>query len=132
MLNYEKMLGLDENWKVKGVKQDDEARKVTVVIEYSHQGKYKCPQCRMAAILHDYQERTVRHLDSCEYRTYLQVQYPLVRCGQCGIQPIIPPFAKAGSWYTTDFEQHLLKECRGSTVRKAAGKFGLNGTRCRG
>ena len=46
MLNrfYEELLGLDENWRVKGVEKNDEVREVTVKVEYAN-GKYRCPQC---------------------------------------------------------------------------------------
>jgi transposase len=122
---YENLLGLDKNWKVMGVEQNNENRTVTIAVGYA--GKAcRCPECGAEAALHDMRKRTVRHLDSCEYRTYLDVSYPRIRCEKCGTQAITPPFAAANSRFTNAFENRVIELCMKAPVQKVAHDMGLN------
>jgi transposase len=122
---YENLLGLDENWKVAGVEQDNEAQRVTVRIAYAAD-KYRCPECGLAAVMHDTQKRTVRHLDTCEYQTYLEVRFPRVECARCGTKAVIPPFAAASSRFTKAFESRVIELCQKTPVQKVANDLGLH------
>jgi transposase len=107
---YENLLGLDGNWKVTDVTQDNEGRQITVGVACNGNG-YRCPECGLAAVLHDARKRTVRHLDSCGYRTYLDISYPRVKCARCGTRAVVPPFAEAGSRFTNAFENRVIELC---------------------
>ena len=122
---YENLLGLGESWKVAGVEQDNENHRVTVRIAYAAD-KYRCPECGLAATLHDWRERAVRHLDTCEYQTWLEVKYPRAECARHGTQVIKPPFAAAGSRFTTAFENRVIELCHNSPVQKVAKDMGLH------
>jgi len=123
---YENLLGLDgESWKVTGVEQDNENLRVTVKIAYVLNA-YRCPECGLAATIHDMRERTVRHLDTCEYQTWLEVRYPRVDCAQCGTQTVVPPFAAASSRFTKAFERRVLELCSRTPIQKVANDLGLN------
>jgi transposase len=122
---YENLLGLDKNWKVKGVEQNNGDRTVTIAVAYAGKS-YRCPECGADAALHDFRKRTVRHLDSCEYRTYLDISYPRARCEKCGTQAITPPFAAANSRFTNAFENRVIELCMKAPVQKVAHDMGLN------
>jgi len=122
---YENFLGLDENWKVKSVDQNNENRTVTVDVLYAGKA-YRCPECGGEAVLHDRRKRTVQHLDSCGYETLLQVNYPRVHCKKCGTKAIDPPFAAANSRFTHAFENDVINRCMKAPVQKVALDLGLN------
>ena len=124
---YENLLRLDENWKVTDVDQNNEARRVTVRITYV-MNKYRCPECGLAATLHDWREREVRHLDTCEYQTWLEVKYPRAECARHGTQVIKPPFAAASSRFTDAFERRVidLVKCGNTRIQKVAKDLGLH------
>jgi transposase len=123
---YENLLGLKgESWKVTGVEQDNDSHQVTVKIAYVL-NSYRCPHCGLGAALHDWRERTVRHLDTCEYQTYLEVKYPRVECARCGTEAVIPPFAAANSRFTKAFENRVIELCHNTPVQKVAKDLGLH------
>lgn len=116
---YANLLGLDGNWTVQSVRQENEGRKVRVKVIYNSDA-YRCPECGLAAALHDMRERTVRHLDSCEYQTYLDLKFPRVTCARCGTRAVTPPIAAANSRYTKAFENRIVELCQNTPVQKVA------------
>jgi len=122
---YANLLGLPEGWMVERVKQEKENKRVTVKVMYSN-ATYACPECGRDASLHDMRSRTVRHLDSCEYETYLEISYPRVLCPKHGKQSVIPPFAAASSRFTNAFENRVIELCMRAPVQKVAKDLGLN------
>jgi len=122
---FEELLGLDESWKVTGVEKDDNNRRITVQVAYAGD-KYRCPGCGLAAVIHDNQKRTVRHLDTCEYQTWLEVRYPRVVCARHGTQAVVPPFAAASSRFTKAFESRVIELCIKTPVQKVANDMGLH------
>jgi len=121
---YENLLKLRGEWRVNDVEQDNDKNCVNVKIIFT--GQFKCPQCGADACLHDYRERSVRHLDSCDYETWLDFKYPRVKCADCGTQSITPPFAAANSRYTNVFENRVLELCMKAPVQKVARDMKLN------
>jgi len=122
---YTNLLGLPESWMVQNVSQEKENKRVTVQVAYSS-AVFACPKCRRDASLHDVRKRTVRHLDSCEYETYLEISYPRIICPKCGKQTLIPPFAAASSRFTNAFENRVIELCMSATVQKVAKDLKLN------
>jgi len=123
---YENILGLSGGWIVEAVEQDNLSEEVTIRVVFNSEGSCKCPKCDKEAALYGTRERTLRHSDTCEYKTFLKVRYPRVKCPTCGIQPIAPPFAAANSRFTKDFELRIIALCHSSNVQKIAKDLGLN------
>ena len=122
---YERRLRLEAGWHVERVEQNDEARQITVEIDYD-ETVLRCPVCKAAAKAHDKQRKAVRHFDTCEDETWLEVFFPRVRCPEHGIQTVNPPFAAAGSRFTKGFENRVIVLCKGASVKKVAKDLGLN------
>jgi len=66
------------------------------------------------------QKKTIRHLDTCGYKTFLEVKYPRVKCPLCGQRAVKPPFADDKERFTTEFEERVIQLCQNSSVQKAA------------
>ena len=122
---YKNLLGLQAGWSVESVDQDNENDQVVVKVVYNSE-TYLCPSCGKTVTLHDMRERTVRHLDSCEYQTFIKIIYPRVNCQLHGVQSVIPPFAAANSRFTTAFENRVIQLCQSSTVQKVAKDLDVN------
>lgn len=123
---YENLLGLKDGWAVESVNQNNSSQEITVKVTYTREEKYLCPKCGRKVFLNDWRERTIQHLDTCEYKTYLVVKYPRVKCPLCGTQAIIPPFAAANSRFTKVFERRIIELCHSSNVQKVARDLDLN------
>ena len=69
---YQYLLGLKSPWSVSRVELDVKGQRVDVWAEHPTDAKWTCPQCAKEYALYDHaEERTWRHLDSCQFQTYL-------------------------------------------------------------
>jgi hypothetical protein len=61
--------------------------------------------------IHDHEERRWRHLDSCQLKTILVCQVPVVRCPTHGTQNVQVPWAEKYSRYFERLAIDLMLEC---------------------
>ena len=67
---YQQVLGLASPWVVGRVELNVEEQRVDVFVEHDSRVKWRCPQCDRELGCHDHtQERTWRHLDTCQFVT---------------------------------------------------------------
>lgn len=65
-------------------------------------------------------ERTWRHLDSCQFLTYLHARPPRVSCPEHGVRQVSLPWAQAGSRFTNLFEALAIDVLLAANVKRAA------------
>src|ERR1035437_6342392 len=121
---YEGLLDIRLPWTVAKVEMDKAARKVDVYLEHRERVKWKCPNCGKEHATYDHaSERVWRHLDSCEYATYLHARLPRIECQ--GTDHQIPaPWAEGGSRFTVAQERRCidtLQECDVSGAMRLTG-----------
>src|SRR5690606_27212905 len=117
---YQAVLGLKAPWTVVNVELDVKGEQVTVTIE-AGPGPYPCPECQEPVPGYDRKRRRWRHLDTCQFTTWIQTDHPRVSCPTHGVKQIAVPWAEPGSQFTAWFERlaiDLLREC---SVKGAAG-----------
>jgi len=106
---YQQLLGLSSPWTVSRVELDAKKRRVDVWAEHSDKAKWECPECDKRCGLHDHdEERSWRHLDSCQFETYLHARVPRVRCDDHGIKQVRVPWAEPRSRFTAMFERFAI------------------------
>lgn len=112
---YQYLLGLESPWTVKSVALDIQQQKVDVRAEHPQNSSWPCPKCGCQLPTYDHSpERTWRHLDSCQFKTYLHASIPRVNCQEHGVTQIDVPWAKPHSRFTLLFERlaiDVLKQC---------------------
>ncbi|HSE57192.1 MAG TPA: ISL3 family transposase [Nitrospiraceae bacterium] len=117
---YQAVLGLEAPWTVVNVELDVTGQQVTVTVE-AGAGPYPCPECQEPVPGYDRKYRRWRHLDTCQFTTWIQADLPRVNCPIHGVKQIAVPWAEPGSQFTAWFERlaiDLLREC---SVKGAAG-----------
>jgi transposase len=117
---YQAVLGLKAPWTVVNVELDVKGEQVTVTVE-AGAGPYPCPECQEGVPGYDRKRRRWRHLDTCQFTTWIQADLPRVSCPTHGVKQIALPWAEPGSQFTAWFERlaiDLLREC---SVKGAAG-----------
>ena len=68
--------------------------------------RWPCPECGTTLPLYDHaEERAWRHLDSCQFQTYLHARPPRVQCATHGVKQVRLPWAEARARFTTLFER---------------------------
>jgi transposase len=112
---YRHLLGLESPWTVSRVDLDVKAQRVDVFAEHGDKKTWPCPDCGRERGLHDHEpERVWRHLDSCQFQTFLHARVPRVNCKDCGTKQVRVPWAEPRSRFTLLFERlaiDVLREC---------------------
>lgn len=105
---YSQILGIESPWEITDVDLDVANERVDVHVKFS--GKALCPYCGKVASIYDYaQERTWRHLDSCQMKTFLHCRLPRTDCDTCKVKTLEPSWSKANSRFTLLFESFIIK-----------------------
>ena len=112
---YQYLLGLQSPWTVSRVNLDVTGQRVDVWAEHPEDGAGACPHCAKTLPLYDHaEERTWRHLDSCQFQTYLHARIPRVKCAEHGVVQVLVPWAEPRSRFTLLFERlaiDVLRQC---------------------
>ena len=101
---YTAVLGLKAPWRVERVETQLDAGEVHVTVALPTNTRWVCPECGAAAPIHDHQERSWRHLDTCQFHTLVHARVPRLNCPTHGIRQLKVPWAEPGSQFTAMFE----------------------------
>src|SRR3989304_160958 len=103
---YRYLLGIEGPWTVERVTLDMENQGVDVLVTHPEGIRWPCPECGAMTSLYDHApERSWRHLDSCQFKTFLHARPPRVQCPQHGVLQVRLPWAEPHSRFTTLFER---------------------------
>lgn len=117
---YRHLLGLETPWSVARVELDVTGQRVDVWVEHPRGHKWPCPECGQEGPLHDHaEERIWRHLDSCQFQTFLHARPPRMNCSQHGIRQVRLPWAEPHSRFTLLFERFAIDVLRQTTPQAA-------------
>jgi transposase len=123
---YQKLLDIPKPWGVVKVEQDRLNKTITVYIKYLDEGKgVPCPKCGSMSTIHDHRTKRLRHLDTCNYQTILEVEVPRVHCTEHKAQQLPLSFAEKNSRYTVLFEALVLDWLRDAPISAVAENFRL-------
>lgn len=118
---YAQILGIDRPWYVDDVKLQTEAGRVDVWLEHEPKVLWACPECGRELSCRDHaEERTWRHLDTCQFKTFLHARIPRVDCPDHGVRQAYVPWAAPKSRFTLLMERmaiDVIKAC--STIEDA-------------
>ena len=117
---YAKILGLADPWIVADVELDVNAKSVVVRLTRKEGASLACPECGTSCPGYDTQPRRWRHLDTCQFQTFLHARIPRVDCPTHGVRQVRTPWAEARSRFTLLMERliiDLIAQC--STVTGA-------------
>ncbi len=114
---YRHLLGLESPWTVGRVELNLAEQRVDVWAEHGAGVQWPCPECgRLLAIYDHAGERSWRHLDSCQFMTYLHAAPPRVSCPEHGVRQVSLPWAEPRSRFTALFERLAIDVLRETSV----------------
>lgn len=117
---YRHLLGLETPWTVANVELKVKELRVDVWAEHGDT-VWPCPECGKAFALYDHApERSWRHLDSCQFMTYLHARIPRVKCSEHGVHQVRVPWAEPKSRFTALFERMAIDVLKETDVTGAA------------
>lgn len=125
---FETILGMQAPWKISRVALDTSGECVDLWAEHAEDTRWPCPECEQALSCRDHaEERVWRHLDTCQYQTFLHARVPRVDCPTHGVRQVRVPWAEARSRFTLLMERliiDLILQC--STVTGACRIAGIS------
>ena len=82
---FETILGLQAPWHISRVELNTTTQRVDLWAEHDDT-RWACPECETTLAGFDHaEERTWRHLDTCQFETHLHARVPRVRCPTHGV-----------------------------------------------
>lgn len=103
---YQEILGLALPWTVSEVDLDTALEEIRIHVGHPRGTKFKCPECERELPCYDHAEtRCWRHLDSCQFKTFLVARQPRVNCPEHGVKTVSVPWAEKSSRFTILFER---------------------------
>lgn len=118
---YRHLLGLSEPWTVERVDLNMARQHVDVYVKHPGGTRFACPDCGQDCAVYDHlAERVWRHLDSCQFLTYLHASPPRISCPEHGVRQARLPWAEEGSRFTHLFEALAIDVLLAANVKRAA------------
>jgi tetratricopeptide (TPR) repeat protein len=110
---YQKLLNLAAPWYVKDVVVEEDAPRVSVYLDHTEAALFACPVCaRSIPVCEHTEEKTWRHLDTCQKQTHLLAKLPVVTCPEHGKQTIATPLGGVDAPVSFAFAQMLNRLVR--------------------
>lgn len=82
---YKQLVGLVAPWTVGRVQLSVESERVDIWVEHAPEERWPCPECATSLSIYDHsEERKWRHLDSCQFKTFLHARPRRIKC------PLVP------------------------------------------
>jgi|TARA_B110000046_G_C12967488_1_gene387409 transposase len=126
---FDLLLNLDDSWQVKTVDADYNLSEIKINIRYVG-NQAECPDTLEHCSIYDHApNRTWRHLDTMQYKTYISCGLPRVKNTEGKVVTIIPPWASKHERHTKLFEHaiiDLLLATKNQTKTAALMRCGFN------
>jgi transposase len=123
---YERILELEAPWFVDAIELDEDTGAVKVYVAVDDGERLSCPVCDREAPRYDKRRRQWRHLDTCQYQTYVIADVPRVNCPEHGCLLIDVPWAERRSRFTLMFEALIIGWLLDSSIAAVARHFALS------
>lgn len=119
------ILEIKKPWYIRELDVHKGTKSVNVYIDYDTGTTFKCPNCEQDCKVHDSTYRVWRHLDIINYRCYLNIKIPRIRCDKHKVLVIDKiPWGRTTIHFTHLFEQQVMKLCAEMSMSAVAKHLG--------
>lgn len=106
---YAQILGIASPWHVAQVDLQIAAGRVDIRLDHKPGASWFCPECGKELSCRDHAvERTWRHLDTCQFMTFLHARIPRIDCPEHGVRQVRVPWAEPKSRFTLLMERLII------------------------
>ena len=105
---FDLLLNLGDNWQVKKVEADYKLSEIYVFIEFIGNQAEDSETMEMCKLYDHAPERTWRHLDTMQYKTYIKCKLPRIKDKKGKVVTITPPWASKHERHTYLFEHAII------------------------
>lgn len=126
---FDLLLNLGDNWQVTNVTANYKTEEITIKIDYTGK-EAECPNTLELCSIYDRApERTWRHLDTMQFKTFISCCLPRVKNKDGKVVTVVPPWASKHERHTYLFEHaviDLLKATKNQTKTAEIMRCGFN------
>jgi transposase len=105
---FETALGISPPWLVAGVQFDEQARALTIRIDFARGSRFAVPGQEGLHAVHDTVVKRYRHLNFFQHEAFLEVRTPRVKLPDGAVRQVEPDWAGKLSGFTLLFEALIL------------------------
>jgi len=116
---YRQILGLVEPRVIKKVTLKAKEQEVEVEVVCT-ETMWGCPQCAKRMHVHDWERRRWRHLDTCQFKTVITADVPLLSCEEHGTQRVAVAWAEKYARFTRFFERFAIDVLQSCSISEAS------------
>jgi len=107
---FREVMSVQLPWVIKDVAIYHKNKLVEVSIGFVRGSRFSCPECGHECGVHDSVTHRWRYLDFFDYRCYITMNVPRVRCEKHGVRTLKEtPWGRMGSHYSFMVEQQIMK-----------------------
>jgi transposase len=118
---YRQILGIESPWEVETVQLSIKEGRVDVQLRHKEGLKWPCPECGKELSIYDHaEERTWRHLDTCQFQTLIHARVPRIDCDEHGVRQVKVPWAEPKSRFTLLMERLVIDVLRETATVEGA------------
>lgn len=123
-------LGLEEPWYIRSIDFNVEEKQLDLHIDFESGSRFPCPKCGDSEChVHDTIDRTWRHLNFFQFKTYLHCRVPRTECERCGVKQVKIPWARRNSGFTLLMDSLIVLMAQNMPVKVVADLIGEHDTR---
>ena len=119
-------LGITEPVYINKIAFDCVEGELHIHMDFRPGGRFSCSECTETELpVHDTSDKTWRHLNFWQYKTFIHMRTPRTNCPKCGVRQWLPPWSRTQSGFTLLFEAFVLalaKEMPISQIGKLVGE----------
>lgn len=108
-------LNINAPWRIEKI-EFNEKRELHIYIGYLRGTKFECKECGEKCDIHDTKEKTWRHLNFFEHKTYIHCKVPRIKCDEHKVRLIDVPWANSNTGFTMLFEQLVMELAKKMSV----------------
>ena len=123
-------LNLEHPWYITLIDFSAEGKQLDIHVDFESGSKFPCAKCgKSSCDVHDTIERTWRHLNFFQFKTYIHCRVPRTECEDCGVKQVKVPWARKGSGFTLLMDSLIVLMAQHMTVTAIAEMIGEHDTR---
>jgi transposase len=114
-------LNLEHPWYITLIDFSAEGKQLDIHVDFESGSKFPCAKCgKSSCDVHDTIERTWRHLNFFQFKTYIHCRVPRTECEDCGVKQVKVPWARKGSGFTLLMDSLIVLMAQHMTVTAIA------------
>ena len=114
-------LNLEDPWYITRIDFSAEGKQLDIHVDFESGSKFPCAKCgNPGCSVHDTIERTWRHLNFFQFKTYIHCRVPRTICEDCGVKQSKVPWTRKGSGFTLLMDSLIVLVAQHMTVTAIA------------